>query len=296
MAKSNKPKAELPGAFRFIGRVVHDRGGVDYSTGATFKTVVLEDAWQSESKIFKVYGDYGDVCGRGEWVTLQYHLDKKDNHIVDAYEPLDTTREIEAGDFWAAQPAALARSHRLLAAAKAGLLDEVERLIGEGANIDLANPLGNTPAICAALSCRSGDHAGCLRALVRAGCDLDRTNVEHQSAAIAAAARGSADCLRAIADGGANLDASDSMGWTPAIHAAREGYEGCLRLLAERGADLGLRDKEGKSAANHAQEAGFESCAEIAKASETARAERAAFADITAGKFAAKAAPRHRAL
>ncbi len=114
----------------------------------------------------------------------------------------------------------------------------------EKADLDAKDPLGKTAVMMAAVA---GSDAS-LRALVKAGANVNVTTPRGQTVLILAAAEGSVQGVKTLADLGAYLNIQDSEGKTALITAACKGDARCLEVLISAGADLNIKDYEGKTA------------------------------------------------
>ncbi len=142
-------------------------------------------------------------------------------------------------------------------AAKKGRIDDVTRLIAEGADVDERGRGGNTALYFAAQK----GHAEVARVLVDAGADVDVDNDFGSTPLHVAARGGHLDVIRVLAAGGADLDARNLSGATaselvghssigtqglrsstPLAKAARAGRLEAVKLLIELGASLPARE------------------------------------------------------
>ena len=109
---------------------------------------------------------------------------------------------------------------------------------------DIQDRGGHTPLYCVANECASETGPEVVRALVRAGADVNaRGGVTRATALHMAARRGHLAIARALLDCGAALDAKDSKSDTPldrAIHCRRAMV---AQLLVERGANTTAKRK-----------------------------------------------------
>jgi ankyrin repeat protein len=189
-------------------------------------------------------------------------------------------------------------------AAHEGDVESIERLVAEGADVNVRDGAGRTPAHVAAFS--STDEA--LMALAAAGADMNA--LEHQAydvvtiaavandtdlvslaielgnradlvtspydgtALIAAAHLGHAEVVRRLIAGGAPLDHVNNLGWTALIEAVVLGDGGSdhivtVRALIEAGADPSIADREGVSPLAHAKARGYAEIADIISSAES---------------------------
>jgi len=181
-----------------------------------------------------------------------------------------------------AGPAAADKNDDLLLAAFIGKVEDAERLLSEGADINVkATDDGATPLIIAV----QRDHTGLVRLLLGRGAKVNVTDDMGQTAvmyatndAIArmllekgadvnvkdadgatllmrAARQGRVDVVRLLLARGGDVNAPDSRGWTPLIAAIDHGYDDVAKLLLRHGADVNAQDSRGWTPAIHAASA-----------------------------------------
>jgi ankyrin repeat protein len=141
----------------------------------------------------------------------------------------------------------------LHAAAAAGDQGTLELLLRLGALPGTPDDGGHTALYCVANECRARGGPDVVRALVRAGADVNACDgVKRSTALHMAARRGREEVAAALLECGASLEAPDSMGDTPLRRAVNCNQTGVASFLAARGADLNSRGSKGltpKSAA-----------------------------------------------
>jgi uncharacterized protein len=195
----------------------------------------------------------------------------------------------------AAEAAAYDGLHR---AAHLGDVDAIRSFVAAGADLELRDGNGRTPAHVAAFA--SNDTA--LEALAVAGADLNAldnqiydvltiaavandpdmvslalrlgnrpdlvTSVYDGTALIAAAHLGHQEVVRRLIAGGAPLDHVNNLGWTALIEAVVLGDGGpdhieTVRALVAAGADRSIADRDGVTPLQHAEARGFDAIAKI---------------------------------
>ena len=122
-------------------------------------------------------------------------------------------------------------------AAGAGCLELVAVLLRHGMDPDILDNGGHTPLYRTANECRLGTGPEVVRALVRAGADVNACGgVTRTTALHMAARRGYAEIARTLLDCGAVIEARDSKGDTPLQRAINCRKVSVVQLLVERGA------------------------------------------------------------
>ena len=187
---------------------------------------------------------------------------------------------------------------RLHAAASAGDVDSIRRLIAEGAGLDDRDDGGRTPVMAATIA-RQTD---AVRVLLEAGADVDIRDDRLDNPFLYAGAEGLLDILRLANEAGADpaitnryggvavipaserghvevvrylLDETDidvdhvnNLGWTALLEAVILGsggpdHQAIVRLLLDAGADPELADRDGVTPLAHARSRGQDEVAAI---------------------------------
>jgi len=122
-------------------------------------------------------------------------------------------------------------------AAGAGCLEVVALLLRLGVDPNIRGRGDHTPLYCVANECASETGPEVVRALVRAGADVNMCGgVTRATALHMAARRGHVGIARALVDSGAAVNAQDRKGDTPLQRAINCRQNGVSELLLERGA------------------------------------------------------------
>jgi truncated hemoglobin YjbI len=122
-------------------------------------------------------------------------------------------------------------------AAGAGCLEVVTLLLRLGVDPNLPGRGEHTPLYCVANECASETGPEMVRALVRAGADVNAcSGVTRATALHIAARRGHVEIARALLDSGASVNARDRKGDTPLQRAMNCRKNEVSQLLLERGA------------------------------------------------------------
>jgi len=113
----------------------------------------------------------------------------------------------------------------------------VELLLRLGADPNVRASGGHTPLYCVANECRVTGAGNIVRALVRAGAQVDaRSRAKQCTALHMAARRGNTEVAEALVDCGADINAQDKAGDTPLQRAKNCRKTGIASLLVSRGA------------------------------------------------------------
>ena len=124
-------------------------------------------------------------------------------------------------------------------AAAAGSLPMTELLLSMGADPDARDNSGHTPLYSLGNECAAEGGAHVVRALVRAGADVNvNDGVKRCTPLHMAARRGSVEIAGALLDCGGNIEARDSLGDTPLRRAVNCDKVELAALLLARGADV----------------------------------------------------------
>jgi truncated hemoglobin YjbI len=122
-------------------------------------------------------------------------------------------------------------------ASGAGCLEVVASLLRLGTDPDIQQGGGHTPLYCVANQCASETGPEVVRALVRAGANVNACGgVMRATPLHMAARRGYVEIARALLDCGAAIAARDSKGVTPLQRAVNCCRDAVVQLLEERGA------------------------------------------------------------
>jgi uncharacterized protein len=183
-------------------------------------------------------------------------------------------------------------------AAHEGDVDEINRLIAAGADVNIRDRSLRTPAHVAAFA----SHDDALIALANGGADMNAlenrvydvltiaavaddpemvslamelgnapdliTSVYDGTALIAAAHLGHHDVVARLVEGGAPLDHINNLAWTALIEAVVLGDGGpdhikTVQILVNAGADKSIGDRDGVTAVQHATSRGYAEMIEI---------------------------------
>jgi ankyrin repeat protein len=146
----------------------------------------------------------------------------------------------------------------LIAAAERGDAATVQRLIGEGGNVNAQDENRNSAYLIAGARGRTE----VLRLTLAAGADLKSTNRYGGTALIPACHYGHVDTVRELLKTKVDVDHVNNLGWTALLEAVILGDGGTahieiVRLLVAHGAKVNLADREGVTPLQHARRRGF---------------------------------------
>ncbi|MCA1960174.1 MAG: ankyrin repeat domain-containing protein [Desulfomonile sp.] len=139
--------------------------------------------------------------------------------------PVATERPAGPADH---QPAAIPIDRRLIAAVRAGDLNNVQRLIRESADINVADELGWTPLMHTA----SKNNLKAAQLLISAGADVNTQDRLGWSALMIAAANGHAEVVDMLLKQGADKNARNIYGETAEMKASLGKHSRVLRILS----------------------------------------------------------------
>ncbi|MFZ5867579.1 MAG: ankyrin repeat domain-containing protein [Thermodesulfobacteriota bacterium] len=132
-------------------------------------------------------------------------------------------------------PQTVDENQELMQAARKGHLQEVERLLDNGVDVNTEDEKGRTPIAWAAI----GGHRDVVNML--------KSHGGKYTLFIAAAIGDTGEAQRLI-DSGAEVNATDKVGLTALMWAAEKGHTDVMRLLLEKGADVDAKDPKGNTA------------------------------------------------
>jgi len=124
-------------------------------------------------------------------------------------------------------------------AVTSGDIDEVKRLISEGAGINAKNMNGETPLHIASAQGREP----IVKLLITEGADLNAQNQNGEIPLHLAASRGDKDMAALLIANSADINTKNRWGNTPLHIAAKDGYTDVAKFLLAKGADVNAKNK-----------------------------------------------------
>ncbi|MEZ5366765.1 MAG: ankyrin repeat domain-containing protein [Bryobacterales bacterium] len=146
-------------------------------------------------------------------------------------EDAGDAEEVEAEEGWIDPETDDEGRTELLLAARDGDVDEIERLIADGAEPSERDRRGRTALAHAA----SAGEEKAIAMLLDAGADPNIADDAGHTPMAHAAISGHSAAVRALAEAGGSIDEPDFQGWTPLMHAARRGWADVVETLLELG-------------------------------------------------------------
>ncbi len=155
----------------------------------------------------------------------------------------------------------------LLAATHANRIDVAKLLIKRGADVNAQDDLQDSPFLYAAAEGR----IEILRLTLAAGADLASTNRYGGTALIPAAHHGHVQTVRELLKTRIEVNHVNRLGWTALLEAVILGdggppYTAIVSLLVSHGADVNLGDAQGVTPLTHAEQRGQRAVATILRA------------------------------
>ena len=138
----------------------------------------------------------------------------------------------------------------LMYVASWGDIRKVNDFLSRGADVKARDKDGWTALHHATLG---GVHADTMRALIRAGADVNAGTLNNETPLMLSASKGKVDEVEILIQSGAEVNAQDSNGKTALISVAALGHsdeeaEEITKLLLQAGADVNIRDSMGETA------------------------------------------------
>lgn len=142
-------------------------------------------------------------------------------------------------------------------AARAGNLDELRRLLDQGADPNELNKWGTT-ALTGAPA-----HTEIVRHLIAHGADVNKRVADGTTPLNEASFWGHSETVAVLLEARANVNEAKENGYTPLISAASQGHLAIVRQLIEAGADLNRQTQGGLTALHLASSNGHREVVEL---------------------------------
>ncbi len=148
----------------------------------------------------------------------------------------------------------------LMQAAHDGQLDEVERIVAAGVDVDVADSDYRTPVMFAAFN----GHSAVVAFLHEHGAVINTKDINGRTPLLYASSGPFPGTVDYLLKNGAEVDIQGTLeGFTALMTAAAEGQVDVVRVLLEHGADKDLEDKDGDTALSFARQNGHSEVIEL---------------------------------
>ncbi|KAH7616281.1 putative serine/threonine-protein kinase drkA [Nannochloris sp. 'desiccata'] len=140
----------------------------------------------------------------------------------------------------------------LLEAVRVNNIGKVERLVRNGANVNVADNEGHT----ALMEAAKEGYVDCVKLLLKHGADVNYCDNHSCTALMLAVFNGDVNCLEVLVKHGADVNVADNHGNTALNWAASGGKVDYLEVLLKHGADVNVTNNDGKTALMEAASGG----------------------------------------
>lgn len=138
----------------------------------------------------------------------------------------------------------------LIKVCKKGDINELKKLLEEGADVDLTGINKQTPLMFAAME----GHKEIVELLLNTDANVHLVSVRGETAFLLAACKGHKEIVGLLLDANSNIDQKDNWGTTALMYAAIDDFSDTVSFLIDNDADLDLEDNHGKTALDLAPE------------------------------------------
>ena len=138
----------------------------------------------------------------------------------------------------------------LICEAALGRTEVVEKMLGDGIDVNSKGPRANTALLLASLN----GHLDTVKFLLAHSADVNGADEYGWSPLRWALFAHQADIVKTLIKAGADINAKDAYGVTPLISAVKTTDVGGAQILVEAGVDLAVKDNSGKTAIDYAVE------------------------------------------
>lgn len=130
----------------------------------------------------------------------------------------------------------------LYVACSTGKLAAAKLLVENGANIEKANRIGNTPLMIA-----SRWHPSIVAYLISKGANVNTVNKDKRNPLFFAVSTNNIESVKALIDERSDFNAIDKFNLTPVFIAEKNGHFPVLKFLVDAGCDVSVKNSQGKS-------------------------------------------------
>ena len=133
----------------------------------------------------------------------------------------------------------------------------------EGACKTDASPADDKQKLSSLVTAAELGHVQDIKKLMKEGADVNAVDDNGYSPLIQATENNFMDIVSILLEAGADVNIVDKYGDTALIHATENGYDGCLKLLIDGGADVNVTDSDGDAAVSLAVLYGKDKCLKL---------------------------------
>ena len=149
-----------------------------------------------------------------------------------------------------------ALNDKILEACDKGNLEEVKKLINDGADVNAKGSFDKTPLL------NAYKHITIIPVLLDNGANIDAQDSQRLTALMLAIFNRTYDCAKLLINKGANVNLKSENGWTALMYACSvikyefEEPAALIKLLIAKGADKTVKNSEGKTPLDYFKESG----------------------------------------
>ena len=136
----------------------------------------------------------------------------------------------------------------LIKSAKLGNTNDINRLLDSGANVDATDINGQTALIAAVIN----RHLEAIETLIKNHADLNKQDNNGMTALMAAAFNGHSEAIETLIENRADTSKQDNNGVTALMYAVEAGHTAAIETLIKKGAKPNEHDKDGNTALMYA--------------------------------------------
>lgn len=156
------------------------------------------------------------------------------------------------------------RDEDMIAAARAGDVDQARSLIEQGADVNAKDAREESAYLIATVN----GNLELLELTLRNGADVNAKDSYNGTGLIRAADAGQVEVVRRLLRAGIDKDHVNELGWTALLEAVILGdgdrpHTEIVRVLVDGGVDTSIRDREGNTALDIAEDRGYDGMVRI---------------------------------